>query len=58
MTALRLLTNNPAKVAAVEQSSIRVVTRVPLVAPPTAHNRGYLETKRVRMGHLLVDFEG
>jgi GTP cyclohydrolase II len=28
---------------------------VPLVAPPTDHNRGYLETKRLRMGHLLAD---
>jgi 3,4-dihydroxy 2-butanone 4-phosphate synthase/GTP cyclohydrolase II len=52
---LRLLTNNPAKVAAVERSRIRLAARVPILAPRTVHNRGYLETKRVRMGHLLAE---
>ncbi len=51
--AARLLTNNPGKVAALERSPIRLAGRVPLLAPPTAHNRGYLETKRLRLGHLL-----
>lgn len=55
--ALRLLTNNPAKVAAVERSPIRLVARVPLVAPPTVHNRGYLDTKRRRLGHLFAASE-
>ncbi len=55
VTALRLLTNNPAKVRAVEVSSIRMVARVPLVVPPTDHNRGYLTAKRLRLGHLLED---
>lgn len=55
--AVRLLTNNPCKVAALERSRIRLDGRVPLVAPATAHNRGYLETKRLRMGHLLADVE-
>lgn len=55
VNALRLLTNNPAKVRAVERSSIRVVARVPLVVPPTDHNRGYLTVKRLRLGHLLED---
>lgn len=55
--ALRLLTNNPEKVAAVEQSSIRVVDRIPLVVPATDHNRGYLNVKRVQFGHFLEDQE-
>lgn len=55
INALRLLTNNPAKVRAVERSSIRMVARVPLVVPPTDHNRGYLTVKRLRLGHLLED---
>jgi 3,4-dihydroxy 2-butanone 4-phosphate synthase / GTP cyclohydrolase II len=55
VNALRLLTNNPAKVRAVEHSSIRMVARVPLVVPPTDHNRGYLTVKRVRLGHFLED---
>ncbi|MGH8906979.1 MAG: bifunctional 3,4-dihydroxy-2-butanone-4-phosphate synthase/GTP cyclohydrolase II, partial [Egibacteraceae bacterium] len=50
---IRLLTNNPAKVAAFEQSSIRVDARVPLVVPVTDHNRRYLTAKRLRLGHLL-----
>jgi 3,4-dihydroxy 2-butanone 4-phosphate synthase / GTP cyclohydrolase II len=55
VAAVRLLTNNPFKIAALEGSRIRLAGRVPLVAPPTDHNRGYLETKRLRMGHLLAD---
>jgi 3,4-dihydroxy 2-butanone 4-phosphate synthase/GTP cyclohydrolase II len=52
--AARLLTNNPAKIEALARSSIRLAGRVPLVVPPTAHSRDYLETKRLRMGHLLA----
>jgi 3,4-dihydroxy 2-butanone 4-phosphate synthase / GTP cyclohydrolase II len=53
--AVRLLTNNPGKIAALERSSIRLAGRVPLEVPATANNRRYLETKRRRMGHLLAD---
>jgi GTP cyclohydrolase II len=53
ISAIRLLTNNPAKIAAFDRSSVRVVTRVPLVAPVTDHNRGYLKVKQSRLGHLL-----
>jgi 3,4-dihydroxy 2-butanone 4-phosphate synthase/GTP cyclohydrolase II len=56
--SVRLLTNNPGKLAALEQSPIRLAGRVPLVAPSTVHNRDYLETKRRRMGHLLADVKG
>jgi GTP cyclohydrolase II len=49
---VRLLTNNPAKLAAFDESSIEVAERMPLLAPETAHNRGYLAVKRLRMGHL------
>jgi GTP cyclohydrolase II len=50
---IRLLTNNPAKVAALSQLGIAVVERVPLPIAPNAHNAGYLQTKRRRMGHYL-----
>ena len=50
---LRLLTNNPRKVASLEKDGIEVVDRVPLRAGENAHNAGYLETKRQRLGHLL-----
>ncbi len=53
--AARLLTNNPAKLAALDASSIEVVERMPLVAPVTEENRGYLAVKRLRMGHLYAE---
>lgn len=50
---VRLLTNNPDKVQAMERLGVSVHERVPLVLPPTAHNARYLETKRARLGHML-----
>ena len=50
---VRLLTNNPDKVAALERFGIRVAERVPHVFPTNGHNERYLETKRTRSGHLL-----
>tara|TARA_B100000745_G_scaffold132343_1_gene86361 strand:- start:1973 stop:2569 length:597 start_codon:yes stop_codon:yes gene_type:complete len=52
VTAVRLLTNNPNKVAAFERSRVRVIERVPLVVSETAENANYLETKRRRLGHM------
>jgi GTP cyclohydrolase II len=51
-TEVRLLTNNPEKVAAVECGGIRVIERVTLDAPVTEHNRAYLDTKRRFFGHM------
>ncbi len=50
---VRLLTNNPAKVKALEEAGIAVVERVPLIAPANPHNAAYLDTKRSKSGHLL-----
>ncbi len=52
---IRLLTNNPGKVVGIEGMGIRVVERVPLEIPPTEVNRGYLRTKREKLGHLFSD---
>lgn len=52
-TRIRLMTNNPAKIAAMEDAGIEVVDRVPVVVSPGAHNSHYLETKRRRMAHKL-----
>ena len=49
---VRLMTNNPAKVAALEAHGIRVCERVPLPALPNPVNRPYLETKAARLGHV------
>jgi GTP cyclohydrolase II len=51
--AIRLMTNNPAKVAALEQAGVRVAERVPHQLPANPHNARYLDTKRVRTGHIL-----
>jgi len=50
---VRLLTNNPAKVSALEATGIAVVERVPLKVGHNAHNAAYLDTKRSRSGHQL-----
>lgn len=50
---VKLLTNNPTKIEALEQSSIEVIGREPLIIEAKDENKGYLETKKVKFGHLL-----
>ena len=54
LTRVRLLSNNPDKVEALEQAGIAVVERVPCQPPPSRANRAYLRTKRAKLGHLLT----
>jgi len=51
--AVRLLSNNPDKVAALEKAGIRVVERAPIVVPPMETTAEYLKTKREKLGHLF-----
>jgi GTP cyclohydrolase II len=51
--AIRLMTNNPQKVAALEAEGVTVTQRVPHQLPANPHNVRYLATKRDRAGHLL-----
>lgn len=51
--SVRLMTNNPAKVAGLERAGITVAERVPHSLPPNPHNIRYLATKRDRTGHQL-----
>ncbi len=51
--SIRLLTNNPRKVDALTNCGVNVVERVPLVVDPVETNRRYLETKRVKLGHMI-----
>jgi len=54
LTKVRLLSNNPDKVAAVESAGIEVTERVPCeVEPASAYSEHYLNTKKEKMGHLL-----
>lgn len=50
---VRLMTNNPLKVAALQQHGIKVVERVPLMTERNPHNDQYLDTKEEKMGHLF-----
>ena len=50
---LKLLTNNPRKIAGLGGYGIKVETRVPLVICPGDHNAAYLEVKREKLGHLI-----
>jgi len=50
---VNLLTNNPEKLDAFEDSKIRVVKRIPLEIDPHNDNKGYLKTKKEFFGHLL-----
>jgi GTP cyclohydrolase II len=50
---IRLMTNNPAKVAAFEAAGVAVAQRVPHHLPSNPHNTRYLATKRDRAGHLF-----
>jgi GTP cyclohydrolase II len=52
---VRLLSNNPDKVAALERAGIEVVERVPCEVEPSAHTADYLRTKKEKMGHLFTE---
>jgi GTP cyclohydrolase II len=52
---ITLITNNPAKIAALTQNGIHVEKRIPLVTEVGEHNRRYLSTKEQKMGHHLHD---
>ena len=51
--SLRLLTNNPRKVAALEELGIKVSERIPIRTGQNPHNQRYRETKAGKMGHLM-----
>jgi 3,4-dihydroxy 2-butanone 4-phosphate synthase / GTP cyclohydrolase II len=50
---VRLMTNNPKKIVGIGAYSLEIVDRVPLETEPQEHNRGYLRTKRRKLGHML-----
>jgi 3,4-dihydroxy 2-butanone 4-phosphate synthase/GTP cyclohydrolase II len=53
LTRIRLLTNNPRKVVGLAGYGLEIVERVSLIAPVSAHNTRYLETKKRKLGHAL-----
>ncbi len=53
LSTIRLLTNNPAKYGGIDGFGLSITERVPLHVPVHPEARRYLETKRIRMGHLF-----
>ena len=53
VTQVRLLSNNPEKVEALERAGVKVVERVPCEVVPSPHAEEYLRTKKEKLGHLL-----
>jgi len=51
--SVRLLTNNPKKVAALQSYGVRIASRIPHIIPANEHNRFYLQTKAHRSGHVI-----
>lgn len=51
---VRLLSNNPDKVEALERAGVRVVERVPCEVTPSPHAEEYLKTKKEKLGHLFT----
>jgi 3,4-dihydroxy 2-butanone 4-phosphate synthase/GTP cyclohydrolase II len=52
---IRILTNNPKKLAALSGFGIEIVDQVPLEVKPNENNRAYLRTKKIKMGHTLKE---
>ncbi|MBV9573746.1 MAG: GTP cyclohydrolase II [Acidobacteriales bacterium] len=53
VSQVRLLSNNPAKVRALEDAGIEVTERIPCEIALSSHAEGYLKTKKEKMGHLF-----
>jgi len=53
--SLRLMTNNPRKVQAMEKIGVAVTERVPIQVNRNPHNEGYLSTKAAKLGHWLKE---
>lgn len=50
---VRLMTNNPCKIAGLDGYGIEITERVPIVIPANCHDQRYLDTKKTKMGHLI-----
>ena len=53
ITQVRLMSNSPQKIAALQNASIEVVERIPCEGEPAAQSAAYLKTKKDRLGHFL-----
>jgi GTP cyclohydrolase II len=56
--SLRLMTNNPRKIAAIEEMGVSVVERISIRTGQNPHNVRYLETKAGKLGHWMAEDPG
>ena len=57
ITTMRLITNNPVKRAGLQGYGLEITGRIPIEIPANEHNMKYLQTKKVKFGHMLSEFE-
>lgn len=57
ITSMRLMTNNPRKIVALEGYGLKVAERVPIITNPTSDNVNYLKAKKEKLNHLLEEIE-
>ncbi|CAC7091529.1 3,4-dihydroxy-2-butanone-4-phosphate synthase [Staphylococcus aureus] len=50
---INLLSNNPSKFEGLKQYGIDIAERIEVIVPETVHNHDYMETKKIKMGHLI-----
>ncbi|WP_297454103.1 bifunctional 3,4-dihydroxy-2-butanone-4-phosphate synthase/GTP cyclohydrolase II [Persephonella sp.] len=55
---MRLMTNNPRKIVALQGFGLEIVERVPIITETNPYNKNYLKTKKIRLGHLLDELQG
>jgi len=53
LTNIKLITNNPKKIAYVESLGVKITSRIPSITPLNSHNNEYINAKKEQMGHLL-----
>ena len=53
VSQVRLLSNNPDKLKALEDAGVQVLERIPIEIPPRGSSRNYLKTKKEKLGHWL-----
>ncbi|HPI61945.1 MAG TPA: hypothetical protein PLL97_17245, partial [Zoogloea sp.] len=56
--SIRLMTNNPDKLAKLTKLGVQVESCLPVITTPNTHSIGYIRAKRQRMGHALPDVPG
>ena len=55
---MKLMTNNPRKIVALEGFGLEVVERIPLIIEPNPYNKNYLKAKKEHLGHIFEDLKG